>query len=137
MLVQVGLAAGWIGLRYLARGSLMAAFSTTIPMGVNPASVLAVTAIGAMGLLIPAIRGAGPQTQEVFEKMLVDNKAKKEAAKAKARRDEVLALYERIVDQGKSKKLALLAVCNKLLKQSFAIAKSGMPYNENFVSKLV
>lgn len=46
-------------------------------------------------------------------------------------------LYERIVDQGKSKKLAMLAVCNKLLKQSFAIAKSGMPYNENFVSKMV
>lgn len=46
-------------------------------------------------------------------------------------------LYERIVDQGKSKKLALLAVCNKLLKQAFAIAKSGLPYNENFVSKLV
>jgi len=46
-------------------------------------------------------------------------------------------LFERIVDQGKSKKLALLAVCNKLLKQAFAIAKSGLPYNENFVSKLV
>mgnify|MGYP000079551575 CR=1 FL=1 len=45
-------------------------------------------------------------------------------------------LYERIVDQGKSKKLALLAVCNKLLKQAFAIAKSGLPYNENFVSKM-
>lgn len=45
-------------------------------------------------------------------------------------------LYERIVDQGKSKKLAMLAVCNKLLKQAFAIAKSGLPYNENFVSKI-
>ena len=45
-------------------------------------------------------------------------------------------LYERIVAQGKSKKLAMLAVCNKLLKQAFAIAKSGLPYNENFVSKL-
>jgi transposase len=30
---------------------------------------------------------------------------------------------------GKSKKLAMLAVCNKLLKQAFAIAKSGKPYN--------
>ena len=46
-------------------------------------------------------------------------------------------LFERIVGQGKSKKLALLAVCNKLLKQAFAIAKSGLPYDENFVSKLV
>ena len=47
------------------------------------------------------------------------------------------ALYERIVDKGKSKKLALIAVSNKLLKQSFAIAKSGLPYDEQFVSKLV
>lgn len=46
-------------------------------------------------------------------------------------------LYERIVAKGKSKKLALIAVSNKLLKQAFAIAKSGLPYDENFVSKLV
>jgi len=45
-------------------------------------------------------------------------------------------LYERIVNKGKSKKLALIAVANKLLKQAFAIAKSGLPYDENFVSKL-
>lgn len=45
-------------------------------------------------------------------------------------------IYERIVNKGKSKKLALIAVANKLLKQSFAIAKSGLPYDENFVSKL-
>jgi len=29
-----------------------------------------------------------------------------------------------------------IAVCNKLLKQAFAIAKSGLAYDENFVSKL-
>ncbi|XLS28036.1 IS110 family transposase [Flavobacteriaceae bacterium M23B6Z8] len=46
------------------------------------------------------------------------------------------ALYDRIVAKGKSKKLALIAVSNKLLKQAFAIAKSGIPYNDNFVSKL-
>ena len=46
------------------------------------------------------------------------------------------ALYERIVNKGKSKKLALIAVANKLLKQAFAIAKSGLPYDENFVSAL-
>jgi len=46
-------------------------------------------------------------------------------------------IYERIVAKGKSKKLALIAVCNKLLKQAFAIAKSGLPYDEQFVSKLV
>ena len=46
------------------------------------------------------------------------------------------AIYERIVAKGKSKKLALIAVANKLLKQAFAIAKSGLPYDENFVSRL-
>jgi transposase len=46
------------------------------------------------------------------------------------------AIYDRIVAKGKSKKLALIAVCNKLLKQAFAIAKSGLAYDENFVSKL-
>lgn len=46
------------------------------------------------------------------------------------------ALYERLVAKGKSKKLALIAVCNKLLKQAFGIVKSGLPYDENFVSKL-
>lgn len=45
-------------------------------------------------------------------------------------------IYERIVAKGKSKKLALIAVANKLLKQAFSIAKSGLPYDENFVSKL-
>lgn len=47
------------------------------------------------------------------------------------------ALYDRIVAKGKSKKLALIAVCNKLLKQAFSIIKSGLPYDENFISKLV
>ena len=45
------------------------------------------------------------------------------------------ALYQRIIAKGKSKKLALIAVCNKLIKQSFAIAKSGLPYDPNYVSK--
>lgn len=45
-------------------------------------------------------------------------------------------IYERLVAKGKSKKLALIAVANKLLKQAFAIAKSGRPYDENFVSRL-
>jgi len=46
-------------------------------------------------------------------------------------------IYERIVNKGKSKKLALIAVSNKLLKQAFAIAKSGHPYDETFVSVLM
>lgn len=46
-------------------------------------------------------------------------------------------LYERIVAKGKSKKLALIAVCNKLLKQAFAIAKSGLIYDDPYRSILV
>jgi len=46
-------------------------------------------------------------------------------------------LYERIVAKGKSKKLALIAVCNKLLKQAFAIAKSGLTYDDSYRSVLV
>lgn len=44
----------------------------------------------------------------------------------------------RLVAKGKNKKLALIAVCNNLLKkQTFAIVKSGLSYDEKFVSKLV
>lgn len=46
------------------------------------------------------------------------------------------ALYNRIVAKGKSKKLALIAVCNKLLKQAFSIIKNGIPYDESFKSSL-
>ena len=47
-----------------------------------------------------------------------------------------LGTTEIITAKGKSKKLALIAVANKLLKQAFAIAKNGQPYDENFVSIL-
>jgi len=47
------------------------------------------------------------------------------------------AIYDRIVAKGKSKKLALMAVCNKLLKQAFAVAKSGLIYDENHRSTLI
>jgi hypothetical protein len=40
------------------------------------------------------------------------------------------------VNKGKSKKLALIAVSKKLLKQSVAIAKLGRPYDETYVSVL-
>ncbi|RMA56812.1 IS110 family RNA-guided transposase [Ulvibacter antarcticus] len=45
-------------------------------------------------------------------------------------------LYDRLVDQGKSKKLAMIAVSNKLVKQAFAIVKSGRPYQAGFSSSL-
>jgi len=44
------------------------------------------------------------------------------------------ALYERLVAKGKTPKLALIAVANKLLKQVFAIAKSRMPYDPAYRS---
>jgi len=47
------------------------------------------------------------------------------------------ALYERLVAKGKHKKVALIAVCNKLLKQAFAIVKSGVAYQANFAQKTV
>jgi transposase len=46
------------------------------------------------------------------------------------------ALYERIVAKRKSE-LALIAVCNKLLKQAFAIAKSGLIYDDSYRGVLV
>ena len=46
-------------------------------------------------------------------------------------------IYRRIIAKGKSKKLALIAVANKLLKQSLAIDKSGLLYDENFKSVYV
>ncbi|MBC6992532.1 transposase, partial [Hymenobacter sp. BT491] len=45
------------------------------------------------------------------------------------------ALFDRLVAKGKNKKLALIAVCNKLLKQAFAIVRSGVPYQAGFTSK--
>jgi len=46
------------------------------------------------------------------------------------------ALYERLVAKGKSKKLALIAVCNKLIKQSFGVIKNGLPYDPAYKSRL-
>jgi transposase len=34
--------------------------------------------------------------------------------------------------KGKNKKLAIIAVCNKLLKQVFAVVKSGVMYQDNY-----
>lgn len=45
-------------------------------------------------------------------------------------------IYNRITEKGKSKKLALIAVCNKLLRQALAIAKSGVEYNKEYRSAM-
>lgn len=41
-------------------------------------------------------------------------------------------LYQRLLAKGKAKKLALIAVANKLLKQAFAIATQKTKYHENY-----
>ena len=46
-------------------------------------------------------------------------------------------IYQRITNKKKSKKLALIAVSNKLLKQAFAIAKSGIPYDSEYRSAIL
>jgi len=56
---------------------------------------------------------------------------------ASLRNPQCRSLYERLVNKGKSKKLALIAVCNKLIKQSFAIAQSGIPYDPGYRSRIV
>jgi len=45
-------------------------------------------------------------------------------------------LYERLRAAGKIGKVALIAVCNKLLKQAFAIATKGTVYQADFKSSL-
>jgi transposase len=45
-------------------------------------------------------------------------------------------LYDRLLAKGKAKKVALIAVVNKLLKQAFAIATRQTTYNENYVNKI-
>lgn len=42
------------------------------------------------------------------------------------------ALYDRLVAKGKNKKLAIIAVCNKLLKQVFGVVKSGVLFDKNY-----
>lgn len=44
------------------------------------------------------------------------------------------ALYDRLVAKGKSPKLALIAVANKLLKQVYAISNSRIPYDPAYRS---
>lgn len=43
-------------------------------------------------------------------------------------------LYNRLIEKGKPKKLALIAVANKLLKQAFSIAINQTTYNENVLN---
>lgn len=42
-------------------------------------------------------------------------------------------LYERLVGKGKNKKLALIAVCNKLLKQVFGVVQNQTMFSNNYI----
>jgi hypothetical protein len=41
-------------------------------------------------------------------------------------------LFDRLVAKGKNKKLVLIAVCNKLLKQVFGVVKNNQRYDKNY-----
>lgn len=43
------------------------------------------------------------------------------------------ALFERILEKGKCKKVALIAVCNKLLRQAFGIINNKQKYKPNYI----
>lgn len=45
-------------------------------------------------------------------------------------------LFTRLKEKNKKGKIALVAACNKLLKQAFAIAKSGKPFDKDHVSAM-
>jgi len=47
------------------------------------------------------------------------------------------AMFLRMKQKGKNGKVAMIAVANKLLKQSFAIAKSGVPFDPNYQNELI
>lgn len=41
-------------------------------------------------------------------------------------------LYERLRSKGKCHKVAMMAVCNKMLRQAFAVVKSGVPFDNEY-----
>ncbi len=43
--------------------------------------------------------------------------------------------YERLRSRGKPGKVAVVAVANRLLRQAFAVVKSGVPYKDGFISQ--
>ncbi|KAA0259208.1 IS110 family transposase [Deferribacter autotrophicus] len=45
-------------------------------------------------------------------------------------------LYKRLLSSGKAKKLAIIAVANKLIRQIFGVLKSGRPYDPNYLENL-
>ena len=46
------------------------------------------------------------------------------------------ALFDRLVAKGKNKKLAIIAVANKLLKQVFGVVKNGTLFDRNYFQNI-
>jgi transposase len=57
------------------------------------------------------------------------------ALNAKETNQECKALFDRLVAKGKNKKLAIIAVCNKLLKQVFGVVKNKTMFDRNYLQK--
>jgi transposase len=54
------------------------------------------------------------------------------ALNAKATNRACKELYDRLVAKGKNKKAAIIAVCNKLLKQVFGVVKNRTKFQDNY-----
>jgi transposase len=57
------------------------------------------------------------------------------ALNAKETNKECKALFDRLVAKGKNKKLAIIAVCNKLLKQVFGVVNNQTMFDRNYLQK--
>lgn len=58
------------------------------------------------------------------------------ALNAKKTNPQCKALFDRLVAKGKNKKLAIIAVCNKLLKQVFGVVKNKTTYSKNYLENI-
>lgn len=59
------------------------------------------------------------------------------ALNAKETNQACKALFDRLVANGKNKKAAVIAVCNKLLKQVFGCVKNKTLFDDNYDKNLV
>jgi transposase len=57
------------------------------------------------------------------------------ALNAKKTNAQCRALFDRLVAQGKNKKAAVIAVCNKLLKLVYGVVKNRIIYQDNYIQK--
>lgn len=58
------------------------------------------------------------------------------ALNAKSNNPACKLLFDRLVVQGKNKKSALIAVCNKLLKQIFGVVKNKQKFDKDYLQKI-